>query len=753
GKGDARLFIEVGPIAVDSKENLYVADGSALGLIHVISKERNKIVSIGIEEDSLHKITEFHAMDIDQQDRLYVLAGSGFSDYWVRIYRDFKLYKAFAAAGRNGTLVYFEEATSLSVLSGARNSVYVNDADLKKIFRLDLLEYPDAAFALNIAANRKAIDLAWSSSRSPLIAKYEIQAAKTQDGPWDTISTSSELRQTLSLESAGKYTGKYTWFRIVSVSGHGLKAAPSAPRENHFQTITDLYFADKYDEAVKLADRLLKIAPDNADARDLLGMSLFQLGDYTRAIAEFRKLAEIKAYRIKAIRYQVDAYFQLEQYLDARALIDEVLEQDPAEVEPYLICTRLSLELADAIGAVSCAEDGLDKHADNVELRYLLGRAYIEAGLTDDGLLAYQTIVESHPDDHEIRIQIAEDVYNLGNYDEALQHYEAVFAANPASGAAAVGKARSLLSLGRDSEAKSIAVKLSGNKETKGAGYYLLGKIAAKNGKHKEAVLRLTRAGKDSPGVVDAWAALANSYIEINQPQKATKALARGIKHNPEAFELYRLAGKIELDNERYPEANEYLDNAVTLNPQSLQARSLYARSLFATRNYRSAAIHAEAAARIAPEDIDVLVLQADIANQQGKTGSAIEFLKTAISIDTASPQLQYQIGRVYQDANLFDASREHLEKAAAIRPNWADPHVALGNLYSKRRLFDAAVAAYEKAVDLDPSEENRAILNVAFAERKKSLEFDSNAAQLTLSDLNLKTVFSAAYKNYQDKP
>jgi tetratricopeptide (TPR) repeat protein/DNA-binding beta-propeller fold protein YncE len=749
GNGDQRLFVEVGPIAVDSRENLYVADGSALGLIHVISKERNKIASIGIEEDSLHKITEFHDLDIDQQDRLYVLAGSGFSDYWVRIYRDFKPYKSFASAGKNGTLVSFEEATSLSVLSGARNSVYVNDEDLKKTFRFDLLEYPDPAFALNIAANRKAIELTWSSSQSPLISEYEIQAAKSKDGPWDSVSSSSALQQTLSVESAGKYT----WFRIVSVSGHGLKAAPSAPRENHFQTITDLYFAGEYEEAVKLADRLLKIAPDNADARDLLGMSLFQLGDYTRAITEFRELAEIRAYRIKAVRYQVDAYFQLEQYLDARALIDEVLEQEPAEVEPYLICTRVSLELADAIGAVSCAEDGLDKHPDNVELRYLLGRAYIEAGLVEDGLLAYQTIIESNPDNHEIRLQIADDVYALGSYDVALEHYDAVLAANPVSGPAAVGKARSLLNLGREDEAKAIAVKLSGKKETRGAGYYLLGKIAASNGKHKEAVLRLTRAGKDSPGVVDAWVALANSYIAINQPDKATRSLAQGIEHNPEAFELYQLAGQIELDSERFPEANENLENAVNLNPQSLQAQSLYARSLFATRNYRSAAIHAEAAARIAPDDIDVLVLQADIANQQGKTGSAIEFLKTAISIDTASPQLQYQIGRVYQDANLFDASREHLEKAAAIRPSWADPQVALGNLYSKRRRFDDAVAAYEKAVELDPSEENRAILNVAFAERKKSLEFGSNAAQLTLSDLNLKTVFSAAYKNYQDQP
>jgi tetratricopeptide (TPR) repeat protein/DNA-binding beta-propeller fold protein YncE len=748
-KDGERNFIKVGPIAVDNKENLYIADGSELGQIHVFDKERNKIATIGSKKDTSLKVTRFYDIDIDQQDRLYVLAGSDFNDFGVRVYRDFKPYKTFGAAGKNNTQVYFEEATSLSVLSGSSNSVYVNDVDRKKMFRFDLLEYPDAAFGLNIAANYKSIDLTWSSSKSPLIEEYEIQAANAQIGPYKPISSSRELSQTLSAESAGAYT----WFRIVAVSGHGLQAVPSAPRENHFQNLRAMYQIEKYDEAVKLADRLLKIAPDNADALDLLAMSLFHQQDYTRAISEFRQLADIKSYRIKAIQYQVKAYYELEQFLDARALIEEVLDEDPAEVEPYLICTRLSLELADAIGAVSCAEDGLEKHEQNVELRYLLGRAYIEAGIAEDALLEFETIVENNPDNHEIRLKIAEEVYRMGDYPQALEHFEAVLAANPGSGAANLGKARSLLSLDRDDEAKSIAVKLSGKKASKGAGYYLLGKIAAKSGNHKEAVLRLTRAGKDSSQVVDVWISLANAYSEINQPKKAVKSLAKGIDSNPEAFELYQLAGQLELKGEKYPEANEYLDKAVQLQPQSLESRRLYARSLFATRNYRSAAIHADAAARIAPESIDVLVLQADIANQQGKTGSAIEFLKTAISIDTASPELQYQIGRVYQDANLFDASREHLERAAAIRPNWAEPHVALGNLYSKRRLFDDAVTAYEKAVELDPSEANRSILNVAFAERKKSLEFANNAPQLTLSDLNLETVFSAAYKNYQDKP
>ncbi|MEM7561834.1 MAG: tetratricopeptide repeat protein, partial [Pseudomonadota bacterium] len=744
-----KLFVEVGPVAVDSQQNIYVADASPKGIIHVIDKDRKKVGSIGIEKESIHKFTRIYGIEFDKQDRLYVLASTEFSRYGVRIFRDGKPYKTFAAGGSNGTQVYFSEANSLSVLSGAKNSVYINDVDRSKSFRFDLLEYPDAAFGLNIAADNQSIDLSWSSSESPLIERYLIQASTAENGPFKTIAESTKIEKSLTRET----TGENTWFRVVSVSGHGLEATASSAKQNQFQLISELHAAGQYQEAVKLADRLLKIAPDNADARDLLGESLFALQDYTRTIAEFKQLETLDNYRNKSIRYQVQAFFEMEQFLDARALIDEVLEQEPQDVEPYLICTQLSLELDDEIGAVTCAEDGLLLHENHVELRYLLGRAYIAAGIPEDGLLAYETLIDSHPENYEIRLKIANDIYDLEDYPAALSHFEAVFAVEPGNGQAAVGKARALLQLDRDDEAKAIAVKLSGKKETKGEGYYLLGKIAAKKGKNKEAVLRLTRAGKDTPENTDAWISLANAYVDINQQSKAVKSLSQGIKHNPEAFELFQLAGKIELEREKFPEANAFLDSAVVLNPASLNARKYYARGLFATRNYRSAATHAEAAAKIAPDDIDVLVLQADIANQQGKTGSAIEFLKTAIDLDSASPELEYRIGRVYQDANLFDDSRHHLERAAGIRPNWAEPHIALGRLYSKRRLFDDAVAAFEKAVELDPSEENRAILNVAFAERTKSLEFENNAPQLILSDLNLQRVFSAAYKKYQDQP
>lgn len=749
GKSASKLFGKVGPLAVDSKQNIYLADKDGSGSIRVIDKARTLVTSIGRKSSSIHKLKTVRALDVDKQDRLYVLASTDFNPYQIQIFGDNQLRKTFGAGEANGTEFYFNQVSSMSVASNKTNSIYLYDVEQNQYSRYDWHEFPDAAFGLKIAANNKQVNFEWSSSRSPLIAEYEIQGASNQNGPYKKLASTNQLSSKRTIAQ----TDSYEWFRVVSISGFGLRSNPSAPKVNQFQQIKSLYQSRQYEAAVKLSHKLLKIAPGNADAMDILASSLYNQKDYAGAISVFKQLESDESYKNKAIKFQVQAYFELEQYLDAQGLIDEVLESSPKEVEPYLICTRLSLKLADAIGAVTCAEDGLELHNDNVTLRYLLGRAYIEAGLNEEGLEAYQTIVDNNPGDYETRLKIAGDLYDLDHYDDALGHFAAIVKAQPALGAASVGKARTLLNLNRDDEAKSIAVKLSGKKATKGEGYYLLGKIAAKQGKHKEAVLRLTRAGKVKPKEVDAWLSLAQSYVSINQLPKAIKALEQGIKHNANASDLYELAGEIQLERERYPEANSMLDKAVELNPNSLAPQKLYARGLYATRNYRSAATHADLAARIAPRDIDVLTLQANIANHQGKTGTAIEFLKTAIDLEPASAELQFQIGRVYQDANLFDLSRDHLEKATSINPVWASPHVALGDLFSKRRLFDDAISSYEKAIELDPSAENRAILNVAFSDRKKSLEFKNNAPQLLLSDLNLQTVFSSAYKKYLNQP
>ena len=76
-----------------------------------------------------------------------------------------------------------------------------------------------------------------------------------------------------------------------------------------------------------------------------------------------------------------------------------------------------------------------------------------------------------------------------------------------------------------------------------------------------------------------------------------------------------------------------------------------------------------------------MLVLQADIANQQGKTGSAIEFLKTAISLDPSSAEAAGVSGMLLLLQSRLEATsgeqealrlqaRQRLETAIELKPD-----------------------------------------------------------------------------------
>ena len=747
-KASADTFGKLGPIAVDSLQQLYVADREGRNSIKVLDSRFNLIATLGDDDGFSFRAKKIHALDIDRQDRLFALVSSDQTRYSLRIYDRFEQIEEFGSGDSNGSELYFETVGSISVSSTDKLSLLVNDSELKKLFRFDYLEYPDAAYGLRIEADKSRIQLQWSSSHSPMIAGYDIQASASVDGPFETLLRSRELNHSLTQDEALGLS----WFRVVSVSGFGLVAKPSTPKENLFYRLQQLHKAARFSEVIALSERLLANSPDAADVLELKADSQLQSGQLAAALNSYRQLERFPQYQNLAISQQIQVFFRLEEYLEAKSLIERVLAQKPEHVEPYLTCTELSLLLSDAIGAVTCAEDGLARHADHIKLRYLLGKGYILAGIEDQGLEAFRSVLTRDPNNHAMRLQIAGDLLDMQQFEQALAHFDMVMVALPSSTPAAIGKANALLKLNRDDEAKALSIKLSGHEESKGDGYYVLGKIALKQEKYTEAVLRLTRASKLKPDNIDSWLSLAKAYVELNKRPQAIDSLNQGIATNAQAFALYQLAGEIELDQEHYNEANVFLEQAVGLNAQSLIANRLYAKSLYSTRNYRSAAIFAERSARIAPKNIDVLTLQADIANQSGKVGSAIEFLKTAISLQPASAELQYQLGKVYLNANLFDASTEHLEKAASINPAWDEPVVGLGLLYSKRRLFDQSIVFLERAVALNPSDNNRAMLNSAFADKKKSLEFNNNAPQLQLSDLNLKHVFSAAYKQYANQ-
>ncbi len=68
-----------------------------------------------------------------------------------------------------------------------------------------------------------------------------------------------------------------------------------------------------------------------------------------------------------------------------------------------------------------------------------------------------------------------------------------------------------------------------------------------------------------------------------------------------------------------------------------------------------------------------------------------------------ARPEALVSEGRKLLEAGRLEEARDRLEKAAAIDPQWATPHLLLGRVHQARAALPAAAAAYERALRADP--------------------------------------------------
>ena len=84
----------------------------------------------------------------------------------------------------------------------------------------------------------------------------------------------------------------------------------------------------------------------------------------------------------------------------------------------------------------------------------------------------------------------------------------------------------------------------------------------------------------------------------------------------------------------RHAAAVPALEKAVALQPNDAELRLTQARTLTHLERWHDAANAAREAQRLAPKNLDALVLGAEAAYRQGKNGEAIETLKRAVALD-----------------------------------------------------------------------------------------------------------------------
>jgi tetratricopeptide (TPR) repeat protein len=174
----------------------------------------------------------------------------------------------------------------------------------------------------------------------------------------------------------------------------------------------------------------------------------------------------------------------------------------------------------------------------------------------------------------------------------------------------------------------------------------------------------------------------------------------------PQSFEVHELLGLVYAAQSQDAKANEHLEKAVRLNPNSAAARTNLAANLSRLGKLGPAEEQFRKAAQLEPENFDANHNLGEAYVRTGKIAEATPFLEKAQRIDSSSYDNGYDLSLAYLLTGHTKDARE-LIHALLQQKNTAELHNLLAEVEEKDGNFVAAANEFEIAAHMDPSESN----------------------------------------------
>ena len=733
-------------VVVDSQGNIFIADKGKRKL-HVFSKNRKYLYSLGGENEKNKHFDDIYDLAIDADNNLYVLCGTESNRFSIKVYNGPKQVISFAAESESDAGM--ENPKNLTVGNTSRALIGVYDREKQRLLNFSYFQIPSSVGGVTVVGGTKQTEVSWSPVPGSFVKGYNIYASNSVDGAYEFVT--QVYQNKAIIEHQGDSAKSF--YKVNAFTGLGSQGGFSRVAEDVFNKAYGFYLKQDYAKAVEIFKPAIEENVEQAEVLKYLGLSLLELGKVDSAVQAFSEMSKIENYENEGLNLQIKALVAANDLISAKAVIEEVIERKIAVDDTYVFCGELSLKLGDAIGAITCLEEALIRDEKNIDAHFLMGDAYVKLNIIDKGLAEFEKAAAIEPENADVWYRAGLALRDLKKIDKAILKFEKAHELDDKHIQVKLELAKTWLLKKEFAKVKTIAISLAGKKETSAEGQYLIGLVAKAEGKNGEALLALMKSTRANQGNAEAWLALADVHKAMKQPAKVHLSLESAVKADPHSFVAAMRLGEVEIQEKEFKEAVVQFVNAVELRQDHYDARINLAEVLYRIGDYQQSFSQAVEASKINADEIRPIVLLSEIANKQGKTGKAIDYMKQAMQKKPGSLELVLGLGELYSENNLYDQAKLELEKAALIDASSYRPHVLLGGLFLKRRLFDQSIAAFDKAVSLKPSLENKRLLDKAYAEKKKSLEFKSNAPQIVLKDLRLQQIFSAAYKNYAKKP
>ena len=328
--------------------------------------------------------------------------------------------------------------------------------------------------------------------------------------------------------------GVFAWLLSIVC---GLSLATSTSAQTAVPTVDSVLAALRsrdYAAALRLSQELARANPNDPRSWTLEGMALEGLGRVTESLGAFEHALQIDQDNLAALEGAAQLEFQAGSP-QALPSLQKLLRLRPQNQTAHAMMAALAFKHKDCATTVAHYQKSPDVVANNVPALSQFGACLVHLDRPVDALPVFQRIAELRPQDPDARYDLGLAQYGAHSYADAI---------------------RTLLPLTED-----------GTEGQRAAALNLIAAAYEADQQTPAAVAALQKAIALAPRDVNNYLDLATISLDHGAFQVGVDVVNAGLHVLPDSAALYLERGVLEVQMERYDQANADFQKAAALNP------------------------------------------------------------------------------------------------------------------------------------------------------------------------------------------
>jgi tetratricopeptide (TPR) repeat protein len=427
-----------------------------------------------------------------------------------------------------------------------------------------------------------------------------------------------------------------------------------------FRNAEDLVRKGQLDQARKLIEEQLRLAPSSVDGYNLLGIVCTAQKDYASALEAFHKALSLSPNSTKTHNNLGNLYVAQQNIDLAEQEFRKVLSVAPSNQDANYTLGLLLLAKA----SPAAIEHFRRIRPQTIESGLNLVRAYFEAGNAAGGLRAARDLSAAHQQDVQLHFTLGLLLASAKQYKPAQLELEQADALKP--------------------ETFEIL--------------YNLGQSYLRAHEYGKADPVLNRALKIKPDSVDALHLLAEVRVEQARPLDALDLLVRAHKLAPQNADVIFLMARVSMTQNYFEDAIPLLESGIKIAPERPDLQAALGESYFMAGKTEKAIAEFQKLIDLDPSARSYAYMGLSYRHL-GRFDEAMQYFQEGLKREPRNTSCLFNIGFIEERQGSYARADELFQQALRTNPDFAEAILELANLRIKDKKFDEAVELLRRFV------------------------------------------------------